>query len=261
MGELAITTIRTLLVVAFAGVALLSPYVVVAEPYLAGYVGTAFTDDKEMRTELELDGVTFVNGRARDLSFDSSVVFGGKAGYFFEPNFLGGNLGAELDVYHYEPNFGAQTVRFSGTFAGVNGDISTRLQSADIDVTAVTLNLLYRFRLLFDGKYPRGRLQPYVGVGAGAYIMTLETRTSTFDVNKEITDTDVQPGFQALGGARFFLTSNIALFAEYKFVQTETFSFKFKESGTIFGFPVTETARDRADLTSHLIYGGIGFHW
>jgi opacity protein-like surface antigen len=248
-------------VVAYAGLALLSPCLAVAEPYLAGYVGIALTDDRDLRTELELDGVPFVNGRARDLSFDSSLAFGGKAGYFFERDLLGGNLGAELDVYHFEPNFGAQTVRFSGMFAGVTGDISTRLQSADIDVTAVTLNLLYRFRLLPDSQYPRGRLQPYVGVGAGAFIATLETRTSTFDANKEITDTDVRPGFQALGGARFFLTRNIALFAEYKFIQTETFSFKFKESGTIFGFPVTETARDRADLTSHLIYGGIGFHW
>ena len=261
-GELAITTIRTRLVIALAGLTLLSsPCVALAEPYFGGYVGTALTEDKDLRTELELNGVPFVNGRARDLTFDSSVVFGGKAGYFFRQDVLGGNVGAELDVYHFEPDFGAQTVRFAGTFAGVTGDISTRLQSANIDVTAVTVNFVYRYHLLSKPEYPRGRLQPYVGVGAGAFIASLETRTSTFDANKEIRDTDVRPGFQALGGARFFLMPNIALFAEYKFIQTETFSFKFKESGTISGFPVTETARDRADLTSHLFYGGIAFHW
>ena len=253
--------IRARVVTALAGLVLLSPCAAVAEPYVAGYVGVARTEDKDLRTELELNDVPFVNGRARDLTFDSSVVFGGKAGYFFERALLGGNVGAELDVYHFEPDFGAQTVRFTGTFGGVSGDISTRLQSANIDVTAVTLNLLYRFRLLSEPQYPRGRLQPYVGVGAGAFIARLETRTSTFDANKEITDTDVRPGFQALGGARFFLMRSIALFAEYKFVQTETFAFTFKESGTISGFPVTETARDRADLTSHLFYGGIAFHW
>ena len=247
--------------VVLAGLALLSPSPAVAETYFGGYVGTALTEDKDLRTELELNGVPFVNGRARDLTFDSSVVFGGKAGYYFGQDVLGGNVGAELDVYHFEPNFGAQTVRFTGIFGGVPGDINTRLQSANIDVTAVTVNFLYRFRLLSTPEYARGRLQPYVGIGAGAFIATLETRTSTFDANKEIRDTDVQPGIQALGGARFLLTPNIALFAEYKFVQTETFSFKFKESGTIFGFPVTETARDRADLTSHLFYGGIAFHW
>jgi opacity protein-like surface antigen len=224
-------------------------------------VGTARTEDTDLRTEIELNDAPFVNGRARDLTFDSSLLYGGKAGYFFERSLLGGNIGAELDVYHFEPNFGAQTVDFSGTFAGVSGDTRPRFQSANLDVTAVTLNLLYRFRLLSEPKYPRGRLQPYVGVGAGAFIAEIETRTSTFDVNRQISDTDVRPGIQALGGARLFLTRNMALFAEYKFVKTETFSFSFKESGTISGFPVTETARDRADLTSHLFYGGIGFHW
>jgi opacity protein-like surface antigen len=248
-------------VVVLATIWMLSPAVAAAEPYVAGYVGVAVTEDKDLRTELEINGAPFVNGRARDLSFDSSVVFGGKAGYFFERDLLGGNAGVELDVYHFEPDMRPQTVRFSGLFAGFNGDIETRLQSADVEVTAVTLNLLYRFRLLPGPQHPRGRLQPYVGVGAGAFIARMATQTSPFDTNKDISDTDVKPGVQALGGLRYLLTRNIALFAEYKFIQTEAFSFSFKESGTISGFPATETARDRADITSHLFYGGIGFHW
>lgn len=214
-----------------------------------------------MRTELELNGTPFVNGRAHDLSFDTSVVFGAKGGYFLDRPLLGGNVGAELDVYHFRPDLGDQSVRFTGLLAGVTGDTQIRLQAADIEVTAVTLNLLYRFGLATDQQYPRGRLQPYIGVDAGAFIARLATTTSPFDENKDIADTDVQPGIQALTGLRWFLTRNIALFAEYKFLQTQTFSFRFKESGTIFGFPATETARDRADITSHLFYGGIGFHW
>lgn len=237
------------------------PCQAVAEPYVLGYAGAAITQDKDLRTELELNGAPFVNGRARDLRFDTSVVFGAKAGYFFERPLLGGNVGAELDVYHFRPDLDAQQVRFTGLLAGVTGDTRTRLQSADIEVTAVALNLLYRFRLAPGPQYPHGRLQPYVGVGAGAFIARLATTTSPFDTNKDIADTDVQPGVQALAGARWFLTRNIALFAEYKFVHTQTFSFTFKESGTIFGFPATETSRDRADIASHLIYGGIGFHW
>jgi opacity protein-like surface antigen len=259
--EFAIKTIRALLVVALATEWLLSPSVAAPEPYVAGYVGAAFTEDKDLRTELELNGAPFVNGRARDLSFETSVAFGAKAGYFFERDLLGGNAGVELDVYHFEPDLAAQTVRFTGLLAGFTGDFQTRLQSADIEVTAVTLNLLYRFRLLPGPEHPRGRLQPYVGMGAGAFIARLATQTSPFDTNKDISDTDVRAGVQALGGLRYFVTRNIALFAEYKFVQTETFSFAFKESGSIFGFPATETARDRADITSHLFYGGIGFHW
>jgi opacity protein-like surface antigen len=237
------------------------PAVVTAEPYVVAYVGAAVPEERDLRTEFELNGVPVVNGRARDLSFDSSVVFGGKAGYFFERDLVGGNVGAELDVYHFEPDLPAQTARFSGMVAGFNGDVRMRLQSADIDVTAVTVNLLYRFRLLSESRYPRGRFQPYLGVGAGAFIGRLATTTSPFDVNKDISDTDVRPGVQALGGARFFLTRNIALFAEYKFVQADAFSFRFRESGTVSGFPMTETARDRASIMTHLFYGGIGFHW
>jgi opacity protein-like surface antigen len=232
-----------------------------AEPYLAGYAGVAFTQDKDLRTEIELSGTPLVNGRARDLEFDRSPVFGGKVGYFFDVDLLGGNTGIELDVYHFEPDVARQTVTFSGMLAGATGDTRTEIQPADVDITAITINALYRFRLLVDREHPRGRLQPYVGIGVGAFIARLGTTTSPFDVNKDIDDTDVRAGGQALAGMRWLITRNLSLFAEYKFVQTQTFSFKFKESGTVSGFPLTETARDRASITSHLLYGGLGFHW
>jgi len=232
-----------------------------AEPYLAGYLGGAFTESKDLRTELELNGAPVVNGRAKNLTFDDALVYGGKAGYFFGTDILGGNTGIELDVYHFKPDVSPQSVKFRGLLAGVTGDTRTEIQRADIQITAVTLNALYRFRLAADREYPNGRVQPYVGIGGGAFIARLATKTSPFDENKDISDTDVRAGFQALAGARWFVTRNLALFAEYKFIQTDTFSFSFKESGTIFGGPFTETARDRADITSHLLYGGFGFHW
>ena len=232
-----------------------------AEPYVAGYAGAAFTERKDLRTELELNGVPFVNGRAHDLKFDTSPVFGGKIGYFFGADLLGGNTGIELDVYHFQPDVPRQTVTFSGLLAGVTGETRTQIQSADIDITAVTMNALYRFRLLADREHPNGRVQPYLGIGAGAFIAHLSTKTSPFDVNKDIDDTSTRAGFQALAGLRWLVTRHLSVFAEYKFVQTQTFEFRFKESGTIFGLPFTETARDRADITTHLLYGGLGFHW
>src|SRR5205823_3144558 len=156
-----------------------------AEPYLAGYLGAAFTESTDLRTEIELSGAPVANGRARDVRFDTAPVFGAKLGYFFDADLLGGNTGIELDVYHFEPDVPRQTVKFSGQLAGFTGDTRTQIQPRDI-----------------------------------------------------------------------------ALFAEYKFVQTQVFSFTFKESGTAFGgFPVTETARDRAVFSGHLLYGGLGIHW
>jgi len=37
-------------------------------------------------------------------------------------------------------------------------------------VTVVGLNALYRFRLAEDPQFPRGRFQPYLGMGVGAFI-------------------------------------------------------------------------------------------
>jgi len=80
-------------------------------------------------------------------------------------------------------------------------------------------------------------------------------------VNKDITAIDVRPALQVLGGVRMFLSPHVAVFLEYKFLQSETFTFDFREAGTVGGAPFIETARDRADLTSHHISFGVGVHW
>ena len=232
-----------------------------AEPYLAGFLGVALTPDQDLRTEFQLNGTPIINGRVHDLELETSAVFGGKVGYFFDRLLGPGHLGLEVEAYHFRSDADAQTARFKGVLLGAVTDMPLRLQEADIDVTAVALNVLYRLPLAVSAEFPRGRVQPYVGVGLGAYIATLETTTTPFDDNKTIEDTDAKPGVQVLAGARWFLTPNLALFAEYKFLHTQPFSFRFQASGTIGGFPLTETARDRASISSHHIYGGIGWHW
>lgn len=232
-----------------------------SEPYTAAFLGVAFTPSQDLRTEFELNGTPIVNGRLHDLDLDTSLLFGGKVGYFFDRLPGPGHLGLEVEAFHFRPDAQEQTVRFTGMLGGASADTPLRVQEANIDVTGVALNALYRLPLAVSAEFPRGRVQPYVGLGLGVYIATLKTTTTPFDVNRTIEDTDVQPGWQALAGARWFLTPNLALFVEYKFLETQTFSFRFRAPGTIGGVPLTETARDRASLSSHHIYGGIGWHW
>jgi len=144
---------------------------------------------------------------------------------------------------------------------GAPFDGPAAVQRADADVIGTALNLLYRLPLGSSAEMPHGRVQPYVGVGLAVLIAELSTRTSPFEVNKHISDTDVQPAFQLLAGVRTFLTRNIALFFEYRLLHSKPFTFTFRESGTIGGGPFVETARDRASLTSHHLAVGIGFHW
>ena len=248
-------------VLALALALLTWPCAVSAEPYLAGYVGAAFTQNKDLETSLELNGASFVDGDARNLKFETSLLFGGKVGYYFEGRELWSNFGLEVEGFHFEPNVRQQTSRFVGTLGGAPADRQIRVQHADIEITGAALNLLYRWPVAVREEFPHGRLQPYFGVGLAVLIAELSTTTTPFDVNKSISDTNVQPALQVLAGVRTFVTRNIAVFAEYKFLQSRTFSFDFKVPGTIGGGPFTETAKDRSDITSHHLSVGVGFHW
>ena len=237
------------------------PVAVSAEPYLAGFVGAAFTQNKDLETRLDLNGTTLLDGDARNLKFETSLLFGGKVGYFFEGREVWSNFGLEAEAFHFEPNVRQQTARFVGTLGGAPADLQIRVQHADIDVTGAALNLLHRWPVAASDGFPHGRIQPYVGIGIAVLIVELSTTTTPLDVNRAISDSSVQPALQVLAGVRTFLTRNIAVFAEYKFLQSRAFNFDFRVPGTIGGGPVVETARDRSDLTSHHLSVGAGFHW
>ena len=90
-------------------------------------------------------------------------------------------------------------------------------------------------------------------MGLGVFIANLETTVVTAIDD----DTDTALGFQALAGLKYFFIPNLSLFAEYKFIQTGDFEFELSE--TVGGVPVTATAE--TDLTAHLVYGGIAWHF
>jgi opacity protein-like surface antigen len=241
-----------------------SPIGARAEPYVAPYAGAIFIHDTDLDARVDLTGpasLSILDGTVKDVDFDTGWVGGLKLGVFFDPPVLGGHLGVEIDVQYFESDIGSQRRRFSGTLSGTpfEGDIG--IQGADVEIWAIGLNSLYRFPLLTSTAFPRGRLQPYVGLGAGAFIATLSTTTTPLDVDQDIEDTDIQPGFQVLAGTRIFLTRNVALFAEYKFVHTSEFEFQFEATGTFMGVPATEHSRDRATLRGSQLYGGISIHW
>jgi len=242
--------------------ALAAPAVAAAEPYGALFVGAAFTENTDLKDKVDLGALAVADGTIKDLRIDTAPVFGGKLGYFFEPRVLDGNVGLELETYYFKADVEQQAARFSGTVLGAPFNGRLRVQNADIEVTTVALNALYRYPLGMSADFPRGRFQPYVGAGLGAFIAKLSTTTTPLDVNKDIHDTAARLGGQFLGGVRVFLTRNIGVFAEYKFVKTQTFEFNFKVPGTVFGgVPITETARDRTELTGHHRTAGISCHW
>jgi opacity protein-like surface antigen len=262
MNEAAMKTRAVLLI---CGVLLGAAGPAHAEWYFSVFGGTAFSESKTTKTQLELTTplgtTTLLDGTFSEVDFHDSVLVGGKLGYYLTRPILGGHLGTELDFSYTEPHASRQTVEFQGTASGVPVTTDLSVQSADFTVFALALNVLYRVPLFTSAEHPYGRLQPYIGAGLGAYVATMHTRTSPFDNNTRVNDTDVKPGVQALGGLKLFLLRNVALFAEYRFVQTQEFTFNFKAEGTVGGFPATEHATDRSDMTQHQAAFGIAIHW
>jgi hypothetical protein len=149
IGIRLVRTIATLLLVLCALVLLGWPAGQASAEWFGDlYMGGAFTE----RGDLNVGRDTF-----RDVSFDTSGLVGGRAGYWigdFE------YVGVAFDVLHYRPHIGTQTVRPT-TF----DPSTTQLRGIDVGVTALSFDVLVRAPLLKDEAVPSGRLQPYALVG------------------------------------------------------------------------------------------------
>src|SRR6187402_2794070 len=110
-----------------------------AEWFLDLYAGASFTQDAD---------VTVGNGTTIDdkVEFDTEAVGGGRLGYWFDGIRW---LGVAGDVSYFAP-------------AGRGTQSETRLE-----VVPLSPLVMFRLPLLDSPVFPRGRLQPYLGVGPG----------------------------------------------------------------------------------------------
>jgi len=213
------------------------------EPYIAAYAGFSLLSD----TDLKADAVSIFEPRSqgRGIRFstdvDNSAIFGGKIGYWFDFFPL---VGAELDIYAFSsdifvPPQTSGTIRITSSF------------DFDLSVTAVSFNLMGRYPLLKSPDFPRGRIQPYIGIGPGLFITSIEDLGT--DPNDNIgSKTLTFGGLQVIGGLKFFLLKNLSLFAEYKFSH-----FTADLSGASANFSLGATQNIDA---SHF-YGGVAYHF
>ncbi len=178
---------------------------------VSGFGGGAFPIHNDVT--LSAPGV---RATMQDMKFDTSASYGGKvtAWTTLFRQATGFDLGAEVDVTHYDPNLSPQAFGMTGTISGVPFATAARLtQKVDIDSTIVAGNILARYPLFVSGLFPNGRWQPYFGVGGGADVATASVLGYK--------DTDTAGVVQVLGGVKFLLTKNIGLFVEYKFTDVE----------------------------------------
>ena len=206
---------RSLWLAILLGALLMVPTESFAQIYIGGYGGVSIPHDSD--AEVTIPSLDLVNSSG-EFEFDPAVIAGARLGYFFE-NFDLPWLGVEFDAYWTNPELD----RFKTAGRNVAFD-------DDLIVLSGGINGLVR--------YPYGPIQPYAGVGVGVVYADLDKPN----------DEDVVASLQLVGGVRGFVSDNLALFAEYKFVLTD---FEFQAGGASLDL----------DYNASNIYGGIEWHF
>ena len=205
-----------------------------AEWYVAGYGGLSseaklkdvtmpihgqrVAMDQFPSTKIPTTGDTVTqNFKTSDLSLENSPIFGAKAGFFLDAPALKW-LGFELEAFTSKPNIKQQTLQTNqditftpGSLANcqafttdcpetriLNGQLS--VMDSSLRVTAIALNVIAR--------YPGTFLQPYVGVGGGAFY---------FDSSGQIDGRQVVPGLNLQAGLKVLATEEWGFFVEGKY--------------------------------------------
>jgi opacity protein-like surface antigen len=177
-----------------------------------------------------------------DVKWDSSRVYGARAGYWLE---TAPWYGFGLDVFRFSANVPAQTV--DTTISGVTAPAT--LKQIDFSVVSVGFDVLrLRYPLFASAQFPRGRLDPYLTAGPAIFRVTVTNKG-----NGELTTapaSDTVTGYKAAGGLSWGLTKDFGLFGELRYTH---FHAEPKLQGTITGARVPT----RFDLdTWHLLVGG-----
>ncbi|WHZ28074.1 MAG: hypothetical protein OJF51_002872 [Nitrospira sp.] len=159
-----------------------------SEMYVAGQVGANFPADLS-NVEWRAGGA---NVAGNDLELQTSLVYGGKVGYYFDSVKW---LGIETEVFNATPHIKQQNWVINGVNVGTVQGIYNRV------LTWAPVNLVVR--------YQAGAFEPYAGVGLGVFFSHLST--SGFSSSS----TDV--GLNTQVGLRYRITSAIAMFGEWKY--------------------------------------------
>jgi opacity protein-like surface antigen len=225
--------IRSVLVV----VVLLSlgmPAMVRAEWYVAGQVGYSMPNKFENVEGRNASG-TFTD-KASDLEMESSMLFGGKVGYFFDSLKW---LGVEAEAFTTRPDLKQQTFTRTTTTGPITVQTTDQIRQNEIRVTTAALNLILRL--------PGRRFEPYVGGGVGMYWANFSSDATNASGQKIGEASDTSIGMNFLAGARFYMFKRLALFGEYK----------YNAANFDFGGQVLL----KGDYSAHNFVGGLSVHF
>ena len=228
---------------AFCALAFVAP--AYAEMYIAGHAGVTMPRDTTQGT-LQGTGDPFLAGQPlsaptslSDLDLQTSIVYGGKIGYYFQKAKA---LGVEVEGFNTTPNIKQQTAQL----VQPGQDPVPIVVSGTLRVTTMAFNLVVR--------YPGAKFQPYAGAGPGIFWAHLKTPVDS--------DTSTKAGFNALAGLRYLLTDHIAVFGEWKY-QHAVFNFNTQmfSSATLPQGQVNSLSGVKLHYNANMFTFGLSYHF
>lgn len=175
-----------------------------------------------------------------DVSLKNSALFGGKVGYFFKDEGFSW-LGVEVEAFTSKPTIKSQTVSTSQdlTYLPFNPlppgvctpGIDCQVQTTTKGTLALSESSMRLITVAFNvvARYPGKVLQPYVGVGAGAFY---------FNSSGQISGRQVVPGLNTQVGLKVLATEEWGFFLEgkYNYAQITSLDNTFGLSGQYSAF-------------------------
>jgi opacity protein-like surface antigen len=210
-----------------------------AEVFVDLYGGLAKTEDDKVEGDvsnvpfLGIGPITNEKFKA-DVKFKDSFTVGMRGGYWLEsyPWF-----GGAIDGSYYAAN-------------AKNVDI-------DIPVGALSFLFMLRYPLFTNDFYPKGRLQPYMGIGPELAVSYI---SADFDSNgkNEIEELAIGLGLDLRGGMVWKMTRNWGIFLEYRFTHVKLDA-NGDEDNTVFGGVEVEDIE--TTLSTHHFLGGLSYRF
>jgi opacity protein-like surface antigen len=172
---------------------LIFPTVTWAEWFLDVYGGEASTQDASVTAEITSYGLlmaTTTKSHTEKVDFDTSFTVGGRLGYWFEKLPW---LGFSLDLSYFKAEG----------------------EKAEFDVIPLSLLLMLRYPLLKGENFPKGKLQPYAGVGP-SYFFTDSRVNFRPALQDSVSGSSGEIGLDVRAGLAWQFHKHWAIFGEYR---------------------------------------------
>jgi len=207
-----------------------------AEPFWDFYYGAMEIADDDVSASTQvvsIFGPGPVTHISKNVSYDTANVFGMRGGYWFEGVPW---LALAFDLSYFEANS----------------------PGVDIRLLPMTGLLMLRHGLAVDGRYPRGRLQPYVGVGLSYAFADISVDFSP-ELPESADGYGSATGPVLCAGLDWQLTPNVGVFAEYRYQQLDVDIDDSNDSFLVFGSQVINDVN--ADIKTTGILAGLSFRY